>query len=159
MSMENPGSSGDNSFASFYNVHDEPFTFDQALLPNLVVRIKATFIDLLILLLTFSVLSVFTDNLINIPTVVKGALAVFMFVLYDPMFTAFAGGTIGHKVMKLRIKRFDDSRRNISFFSALLRFLIKGVLGWISFFTVTGNRNKRAIHDIASGAIALKQRL
>jgi uncharacterized RDD family membrane protein YckC len=157
--MENPGSSGDNSPSSFYNVHDEPFSFDQALLPNLVVRIKAAFIDLSILLTTFAVASFFTDIMSNIPTVVKGAVAVFMFFLYDPMLTAFTGGTIGHKLMKLRIKRFSDSRRNISFLSATIRFLIKGILGWVSFFTVTGNSNKRAIHDIASGSITLKKRL
>lgn len=78
-----------------------------------------------------------------------------MFYLYDPIFTAFTGSTLGHKIMKLKVRRYREPERKISLGQALLRFIIKGLLGWISFFTVTGNERKRAIHDLASGSILL----
>lgn len=78
-----------------------------------------------------------------------------MIYLYDPIFTSFTGGTLGHKLMKLKVKKFEQSDKNISLISAFLRFLVKGMLGWVSFLTVTGNKNKRAIHDVVSGSIIL----
>ena len=142
---------------SIYNLKEEGIQYDLAQLPSLVIRIKAFFIDLVILLFVFATVSVSVDAIGGVPSLVKGFIAVFMFYLYDPLLTAFAGGTIGHKLMQLKIKQFKDPHKNISLLAALLRFFIKGMLGWISFFTVTGNANKRAIHDLASGSIMLRK--
>jgi hypothetical protein len=38
---------------------------------------------------------------------------------------------------------------------ALIRFLVKGLLGWLSFLTVTGSTRKRAIHDLLGGSIVM----
>ena len=154
--MENVEQLENSESASIYNAHEHKLQYPQSLLPSLVVRIKAVFIDLVILLLVFAVTSVIMDAVENVSPFIKGSIAVFMLYLYDPVFTAFTAGTIGHKIMKLKIKRLKDSDKNISLFAALLRFLVKGTLGWISFFTVTGNANKRAIHDLISGSIMLK---
>jgi uncharacterized RDD family membrane protein YckC len=142
---------------SIYNLREEGTQYDLTQLPSLVARIKAFFTDLLILLFAYATLSVSIDAMGGVPSLVKGVMAVFMFYLYDPILTAFTGGTIGHKLMQLKIKQFKDPQKNISLLAALLRFFIKGMLGWISFFTVTGNANKRAIHDLISGAIILKK--
>jgi uncharacterized RDD family membrane protein YckC len=107
--------------------------------------------------LVFATVSILIDMIGNVPSILKGFIVVFMLYLYDPILTAFTGGTIGHKLMKLKIKQLQDPEKNTSLLAALLRFLIKGMLGWISFFTVTGNTNKRAIHDLASGSITLKK--
>ncbi len=79
---------------SIYNVHDGDIQFAQPLLPSLVVRVKAFFVDLLILLVVFATISVIIDTVGGVPSWVKGSIAVFMFYLYDPIFTAYTGGLL-----------------------------------------------------------------
>jgi uncharacterized RDD family membrane protein YckC len=78
-----------------------------------------------------------------------------MFYLYDPLLTAMSGGTLGHRLMKLTVRKFKKPASRISFGQAYVRFLTKGLFGWLSFITVTANKSKRAIHDLASGSSVL----
>lgn len=123
--------------------------------PTLVTRIKALVIDGLIMLLVFSGTSVLINLLGHIPSFIKGFVLIFMFYLYDPVLTAFTGSTLGHKVMNLEVRQHNEPEKKISLGQAFVRFALKGLLGWISFLTVTGNKRKRAIHDFASGSIIL----
>lgn len=124
-------------------------------LPSLVDRIKALFIDAIIMLIIFTATTLFIDSFGDMPGALKGFILIFMLYLYDPVLTALTGSTLGHKMMKLKVRKYNEPDRNISLPQAFLRFLIKGSLGWVSFLTVTGNKNKRAIHDLASGSIIL----
>lgn len=132
--------------------------FSGTIFPTLVTRIKAIFIDLLIIFAVFIATTLFIDNFVDLPDFIKGFILVFMFYLYDPFLTAFTGGTLGHKLMKLKVKRYENPEQNISITAAFLRFLTKGLLGWLSFLTVTGHKHKRAIHDFAGGSIILSDR-
>lgn len=123
--------------------------------PTLVTRVKALFIDVVIMLFIFTGTTLFIDTFGEIPNFVKGSITIFMFYLYDPILTSFTGSTLGHKIMKLKVRRYKDPEKRISLGQALLRFITKGLLGWFSFLTVTGNRHKRAIHDVASGSIIM----
>jgi uncharacterized RDD family membrane protein YckC len=125
-------------------------------LPSLLARVKAVIIDFIILLLVFSVTSVITGMFVNVPAFVRGAFAVLMLLLYDPLLTTYTGGTLGHKLIGLRVKKYEALDQNISFLNALFRFLVKATLGWLSFLTVTSSKAKRAIHDTLSGSIVLK---
>lgn len=127
-------------------------------LPNLLTRVKAVFVDLLIMLLIFTGTTLFIDAFGEIPDFVRGSILIFMVYLYDPLLTAFTGSTLGHKAMNLKVRRFEDPERRISLGHAFLRFFTKGLLGWLSFLTVTSNRRKRAIHDMASGSIVLVEK-
>jgi uncharacterized RDD family membrane protein YckC len=127
-------------------------------LPTLLLRVKALFVDLCVMLLVFTSITLFIDSVGDISNFVKGFILIFMFFLYDPLLTSLAGGTLGHKLMKLKIRRYEEPERNISLWQASLRFFIKGALGWISFLTVTGTKHKRAIHDMTSGSIILRDK-
>ncbi len=129
--------------------------YDGTIFPSLVSRIKALFIDIVIMLIIFTGTTLFIDTFGDIPTFVKGSIAMFMFYLYDPILTSFTGSTLGHKIMKLKVRKYKDPEKRISLGQAFLRFITKGLLGWVSFLTVTGNQRKRAIHDIASGSIMM----
>jgi uncharacterized RDD family membrane protein YckC len=131
--------------------------YDETTFPTLVTRIKALFIDVVVMLIIFTATTLFIDSFGDIPSFVKGFILIFMFFLYDPLFTALTGSTLGHKVMKLKVGKYNEPKKNISLPQAFLRFLIKGIFGWISFLTVTGNKQKRAIHDLASGSIMLNR--
>jgi uncharacterized RDD family membrane protein YckC len=80
---------------------------------------------------------------------------VFVFCLYDPLFTSIFGGTIGHFMNGLRVKRENDFNRNILFPLGLVRFAIKACLGWLSMITVGGNDKSKAIHDIVAGSVVI----
>jgi uncharacterized RDD family membrane protein YckC len=61
------------------------------------------------------------------------------------------GGTIGHRTMNLRVV---DNRTagNVSLPKALARFIVKGLLGILSFFTMNFSRRHHAVHDILTGS-------
>lgn len=129
--------------------------YDDMTFPSLVSRVKALFIDIVIMLIIFTGTTLFIDTFGEIPTFAKGSIAIFMFYLYDPILTSFTGSTLGHKIMKLKVRKYNNPEKRISLGQAFLRFITKGLLGWFSFLTVTGNKQKRAIHDIASGSIIM----
>ncbi|MCB0456661.1 MAG: RDD family protein, partial [Flavobacteriaceae bacterium] len=66
------------------------------------------------------------------------------------------GGTIGHSYSGIGVRRDDDSDKNISLPSAIVRFIIKLLLGWISLLTVTGNEKRKAIHDFIVKSVVLE---
>jgi uncharacterized RDD family membrane protein YckC len=121
--------------------------------PSLQTRVMALFIDSLILVLVFVLASYIFSFFDNVPNWLRGFVLIFMIYIYDPLFTSFAGFTIGHYIMNLRVKNTNDPSKNIMFISAIFRFLIKPLLGWLSFLTVTSNKRKRAIHDILCGSV------
>lgn len=130
--------------------------YDGVTFPSLVERIKALFVDMVIILIIFTATTLFIDAFGDIPDFAKGFILIFMLYLYDPVLTSFTGSTLGHKVMKLKVREYQDPEKKISLVRALLRFMTKGLLGWISFLTVTSNKRKRAIHDMVGGSIVLR---
>lgn len=124
-------------------------------LPSLLARVKALVVDSLILLAIFTITTLVIKALGEVPNMARGLILVFMFYLYDPLLTSFTGATLGHRFMKLTVRKYAHPERRISLGQAFARFLTKGLLGWLSFLTVTGNSRKRAIHDLASGSIVL----
>jgi uncharacterized RDD family membrane protein YckC len=54
------------------------------------------------------------------------------------------------------VRREEDHHKNITFYKALIRFLIKFSLGWISLVTVTVNEKRKAIHDFAADSIVIE---
>jgi uncharacterized RDD family membrane protein YckC len=129
--------------------------YDHVNFPSLVSRIKAVFVDMLLLLVVFTITSIFIDSVAELSDFTKGSILIFMVYLYDPLMTSLAGGTLGHKMMEIKVRRYVDPKRNISLPMALIRFLVKGLLGWLSFLTVTGSMRKRAIHDLLGGSIVM----
>lgn len=126
-------------------------------LPSLLARIKALFIDFLILLIVFASASVIIDSVGGASDFVRGFILVFMIYLYDPLFTSLTGSTLGHKVMGLKVVRYDNPEKRISILRGFLRFMVKSLLGWLSFITISANAEKRALHDLAGGSILLKK--
>ncbi|WP_200975276.1 RDD family protein [Echinicola sp. 20G] len=123
--------------------------------PPLLNRIKAAMIDLIIILIIFSLSSILIDVLGDPPNWVRGMIFIFSIYLYEPMMLTFFGGTLGHLLLGLRIRRMENQHDKLNIFQASGRFLVKYLLSWISFLTVATNSKKRAIHDLASGSIVL----
>ena len=93
--------------------------------PGIYLRIKAIVIDsiviLFLIILTTYILSLFT----NVPNSVRIIAFVFIFILYDPIFTNSFGGTIGHMFVGIRVKQALNESKNIPLHLAFIRYIVK----------------------------------
>lgn len=87
-------------------------------------------------------------------TWLRGAWLGFILLGYEPLFTSFSA-TVGQRVMGFRVRRQADPTRRIAIPAAYLRYVVKLVLGMISFFTMSFSRQQRAIHDMAAGSVVI----
>ena len=134
------------------NTADNP---SEMITPKIIERVKAAVYDS-IAVLGMLVLAYYVISFFRIESIlVKQMVMVGIFVLYDPIATSFLGGTIGHYIMGIRVKRATNTEKNISLPLALVRFLIKALLGVISLFTISGNQKSMAIHDMAVNSIVV----
>ncbi len=123
--------------------------------PPLIKRFQSLIIDQVFIILC---MVIFSQLLVNTNEENTGALRGFLlfglFFLYEPFSMAF-GCSIGNYVSGIRVRKFNDEEKRIGIFQSYLRFIVKILLGIISFFTVTSNKSKRAIHDMAAGSIMI----
>ncbi|MBK7233791.1 MAG: RDD family protein [Saprospiraceae bacterium] len=126
--------------------------------PGILVRVKAIVTDGIVLIafmfVTTYVFSFF-ETVLDIARIIA---FVFIFLLYDPILISFFGGTIGHMINGLQVKRESNEKKNVLFPLALLRYIVKFLLGWISLLTVSGNKKGKAIHDYLVGSVVVYSR-
>lgn len=123
---------------------------------TLLDRIKAYTIDTILIIILMYFISEVTASFTEVPNYVRVILFAFLFVLYDPLFVSISGGTVGHTFIDISVRKEEHPSKKINFLSALIRFLIKITLGWLSFLTVTNNPKKKAIHDTIAGSMVIK---
>jgi len=114
--------------------------------PGVFLRVKASTIDSMVIILFMLVATDLFSRFENVPDYARMTAFVFIFILYDPLMVSLFGSTIGHRMSNLKVQRLDNGK-NINLGLAIIRFLVKVTLGWISFFTVSTNKNRQAIHD------------
>lgn len=123
--------------------------------PGVFDRVKAIAADgAVIIILMFAAANVFSI-FESVPDNARIGAFVFIFLLYDPLFTSIFGGTIGHMMLGLRVKRESDENRNILFPLAIVRYIVKALLGMVSLLTVSGNVKRKAIHDYLVGSVVV----
>jgi len=135
----------------------QPDPYENLEFPSLLNRVQAILIDLVILISVLFLATYIFHAIGNVSNSVRKFVFIFMFFLYDPFLISFTGGTIGHHMMNIRVCRFRNPNKKIFIIDAVFRFIIKSLLGWLSFLTITFNDKKRAIHDLASGSIVVKK--
>jgi uncharacterized RDD family membrane protein YckC len=125
--------------------------------PRLLDRVKAILTDAVVIILFMIIFTNIFALFNNVPDQLRMMAFVFIFFLYDPLFTSIFGGTIGHMMIGLRVKRESNERKNILFHLAFLRFIVKASLGIVSLVTlsVSGNTKRKAIHDYLVGSVVL----
>lgn len=122
---------------------------------GLMERIKAVFTDMVVVVgMIFLVGNIFESlQIVSIPA--KISAFVFIFLLYDPLFTSLFGGTIGHYITGIRVKQGGNTTKNIQFHYAVIRYVVKVFLGGISLLTVTSNSESKAIHDMLVDTVVI----
>jgi len=126
--------------------------------PGLFDRVKAVTIDSIILIIFMIIITDIFSMLENVADQARIIAFICIFLLYDPICTSVFGGTIGHLLIGIRVKKEHDRQKNILFPVALLRYLIKVSLGWISLLSVMGNEKRQAIHDAIIKSVVIYKR-
>lgn len=130
-------------------------SFQYAILPD---RIKAVVIDAVILIAAMYAVSELFALVSEVPNVLRMVVFVVIFILYDPLLTSLNGATIGHTYSNISVKQDNEIGNRISFPSALLRFVIKSTLGWLSLVTVTSSEKRKALHDIVANSVVIENK-
>jgi hypothetical protein len=71
-------------------------------------------------------------------------------IMYEPVFVAFRGSTIGQQFSNLRVVAPTPSGR-LPLWKAFLRWLLKALTGFASFATMGATRRNQALHDLPFG--------
>jgi uncharacterized RDD family membrane protein YckC len=118
-------------------------------------RVKAVITDSVVMIGLIIGLTYFFDSFDNVPESAKMIAFAFVFFLYDPLFTTFFGGTLGHLGNGIRVRRESNTDEKILIHSAFIRFVVKGLLGWISLLVISKSEKKKAIHDSIAGSVVV----
>jgi uncharacterized RDD family membrane protein YckC len=121
--------------------------------PSLVKRYKALLVDGLLLLTVMIITMVVLGNHENRPYIMISMWILFSFV-YEPVLTAYST-TIGQRVMKIRVRDYNNPSQPIKLGNAYIRLLVKNLFGWISFVTIHFNPEHRAMHDLACSSVVI----
>lgn len=121
--------------------------------PTLPRRYIAAAIDGSFVIAAIILISYIFENASPTGVKVRVALILFLFFIYEPLFTSRLC-TLGQKIMSVRVRHYPSMER-LSFPMAYARFIIKGLFGILSFFTVPFSHNRRAIHDMVARSIVI----
>lgn len=122
--------------------------------PFLLERIQSILIDSILIIACMILISDVLSNFKNVPDWLRAVLLILIF-LYEPIMTTF-GGTIGNNIKRIQVRKNSDETQSINFFQAIIRYFFKLLLGWLSFITIFSSNKKRAVHDIISGTVMIK---
>lgn len=123
--------------------------------PRVSERIKAAVADSILIIVFMGILTSIFSNIENVPDYARIIGFISIFVVYDPLFTSIFGGTIGHMIMNIRVKRNNNLEKNILFPLAIVRYCVKFLLGWVSLLSMAWSKKNLAIHDMLVGSIVL----
>ncbi|MDI9364160.1 MAG: RDD family protein [Flavobacterium sp.] len=123
--------------------------------PQLSERIQSTFIDTLLIVALMFLSANLLDKFNNVPDEVRIAIFVGLWIVYEPLCMT-TGCTLGNYIKGIRVKKYSNSTKRINIFQATIRYVVKILLGWISFLTINTNSKRRAIHDLISGSVMIK---
>lgn len=124
------------------------------LYPRLIKRVRAVLIDSVLVPVTVFGTLILGDALgVSHPFAKAMLIAAPIFVL-EPAFVAITGGTVGHHLMKIRVTRLDGAGK-INILAATVRFIVKMLLGWMSFIFVLTTIKHQAVHDLIARSLVV----
>lgn len=124
-----------------------------ALLPS---RVKALVIDQVIIIAAMYLVSELFILFESVSTIFRIAAFVILFLIYEPFFVSFFGGTIGHQYSNISVRSEGDITRKILFPWAVVRLITKVALGWLSLLMVTSSTKRQAIHDVVVKSVVIE---
>ncbi|PKL38336.1 MAG: hypothetical protein CVV44_10630 [Spirochaetae bacterium HGW-Spirochaetae-1] len=123
--------------------------------PTILRRYLSSFIDGILLLVIFFLSLSLIEGKDQVTSTVRFILPIVTVILYEPLLTSKAC-TFGQLLTGIRVRKIADLKK-ISVFSAYMRYTVKFILGFISFFSIIFSDKSRAIHDFSSGSIVVNK--
>ncbi len=123
--------------------------------PALSQRMLSLVIDQVVIFVAMLIAAGLLDSLEHSPDWIRVALYIALWGIYEPVCTTFAC-TAGNYVIGIRVRRVEDTAQRINIFQAYVRYIVKVLLGWLSFLTINMNQERRAIHDLAAATVMIK---
>jgi uncharacterized RDD family membrane protein YckC len=123
--------------------------------PQLIDRIQSTFIDTLVIVVLMFLWATILERIPDPPDWLRMTMFFVIWGAYEPICTS-CGFTLGNYIKGLRVRRYSNPEKKINIFQALIRYVFKIALGWVSFLTISSNPERRAIHDIVCGSVMIK---
>jgi uncharacterized RDD family membrane protein YckC len=122
--------------------------------PRLIKRVRAVLIDSVLVPVAAFGMLILGDTLGVSHPFGKVMLILVPILILEPGLVAFTGGTVGHHLLRIRVTR-TDSTRNINIFAATVRFVVKLLLGWLSFIFVLTTAKHQAVHDLIARSVVV----
>ena len=124
--------------------------------PTLSDRVQSTFIDSIFIIVAMFAFASILEKFGTAPDWIRIALFFGIWGVYEPLCTSL-GFTIGNYAKGIRVKQVHNPSKRLNIGQALIRYILKVALGWISFLTMHFNPERRAIHDYAAGSIMIRK--
>ncbi len=115
--------------------------------PRLLRRIRAALIDSVIISVIVLSWWLMLPLLEGLPPLARLAYPVVAILAVEPVMVSFTGGSPGHHIMGVAIHDAQN-RRRIGIIRALLRFVTRTMLGWLSLILVLITKKHQALHDL-----------
>ena len=122
--------------------------------PSLSQRMLSTVIDQILILIVMLVVAAGLD-VFRPPDWMRAALFFGIWGVYEPVCMT-RGCTLGNYTIGIRARKVQDNTKRISIPQAYVRYIVKVLLGWLSFLTINLNKERRAIHDLAASTVMIK---
>ncbi len=123
--------------------------------PRFLRRLQATLIDGIIAAILFmgSLIIVSHFGITGGDSLI---IAIGIILLWEPFFVSVTGGSVGHHLIGIKVVS-NTTGKNINFFAAFVRFIVKIVLGNFSIVFIFITRYHQAIHDgLARSVVIVK---
>jgi uncharacterized RDD family membrane protein YckC len=121
-------------------------------------RVKAVLVDGVVLGLFFFA-TVGVVKLLGIENSDYEAMLIFTVAAsFEPFFLAFTGGSVGHHLVGLKVRRAEYDKK-INLFQAYARFFTRAIFGFASLVTILTTKKYQAVHDLLVGSIVVYKSL
>lgn len=117
-------------------------------------RLKALLIDCVFLSIIFLVIIFLVKQLDLSVETVESLIILGLLVSVEPLCVWLTGGSVGHHLSALRVRRVAEDKR-LGMLASYVRFFTKLPLGIMSLVTVMTSAKYQAVHDMISGSIVV----
>jgi len=120
--------------------------------PRLLRRLQGVFIDGLAMpIAAFATLVALTYAGVE-STWIKVAGPVLVVLLLEPVAVSVTGGSIGHHLTGLRVRK-EHADERINVLAAIVRFVVKTIFGLPAFFVAFVTQKRQGLHDLAARSL------
>ncbi|MCB9183571.1 MAG: RDD family protein [Flavobacteriales bacterium] len=123
--------------------------------PELGKRYQSIVVDTFVLIALMFAAGHLFESWQTAPESARVVAFLFIWAGYEPIMTAL-GGTLGQRMLRIRVRRTSDETRPIHLGQSYLRYVVKLLLGWLIFLTMGANTKRRGLHDLAAGSVMVR---